>query len=64
MHELDRHAKAPRQAQNARVVATFARRTREATIGARATQEAAEVEAITAAVDTKLTLDDAEGMQE
>jgi len=57
-------AEAHQHAQNAGVVATFAKRAREAAIAAGATQEAAEAAATTATADAEMAFADAEGMQE
>jgi hypothetical protein len=46
------------------VVATFTKRAREATIGARAIQEATEAAIATTPDDAKLAFANAEGMQE
>ena len=64
MQEHARQAEAHRQAQNAGVVATFAKRAREAAIAAGATQEVAEAAATAAAADAEMTFTDVEGMQE
>ena len=62
--EQVRQAEAHRQAMNAGVVATLAKRARESTIAAGATQEATEAVASATAVDAEMTFADAEGMQE
>ena len=62
--EQARQAKAHRQALNAGVVATFAKRARESAIATGVTQEVTEAAAAAAAANAEMAVADAEGMQE
>ncbi len=62
-HEQARVAVATQQAKNAVIVQTFAKRAREATLAAGATQEVAEATTITAAADAETAFEE-NAMQE
>ena len=64
IQEHERQAQAARLALNAGVVATFAKRARDAAISVGATPKAAEAAASTAAADAETTIADARAMQE
>jgi hypothetical protein len=63
IQEQERQAETARLAQNARVVATFAKRARDAAISAGATPEAAEAAAVATTTDVETTIADAIAMQ-